>query len=37
MAQDAPRTLLIVDNDPTDVSLLRDQLGSVRRSPPFRV
>lgn len=37
MPQDAPRTLLIVDDDATDVSLLRDQLGSVRRSPPFRV
>src|SRR5262245_37088247 len=37
MGQDAPLTLLIVDDDATDVSLLRDQLGSVRRSPPFRV
>jgi DNA-binding response OmpR family regulator len=37
MAQDAPLTLLIVDDDATDVSLLRDQLSLVRRSPPFRV
>ena len=37
MPQDAPLTLLIVDDDTTDVSLLRDQLGLVHRSPPFRV
>ena len=36
MAQDAPLTLLIVDDDKTDVSLLRDQLAVVRRAPPFR-
>ena len=37
MAQDEPLTLLLVDDDATDVSLLRDQLGLVRRSPSFRV
>ena len=37
MAQDAPLTLLIVDDDPMDVSLLQDQLSLVRRTPPFRV
>jgi DNA-binding NtrC family response regulator len=37
MAQDAPLRLLIVDDDTMDVSLLHDQLGLVRRSPPFRV
>ena len=36
MAQDAPLRLLIVDDDAMDVSLLRDQLGTVRRSPAFR-
>ena len=30
-------TLLIVDDDPTDVALLRDQLSTVRRTPAFRV
>jgi len=37
MGQEAPLRLLIVNDDGTDVSLLRDQLSTVRGSPPFRV
>lgn len=37
MPEDEPLTLLIVDDDTVDVALLRDQLSTVRRSPPFRV
>lgn len=37
MTEDEPLTLLIVDDDAVDVALLRDQLSTVRRSPPFRV
>ena len=37
MTADAPIKLLVVDDDPTDVSLIRDQLAATRRTPPFRI
>jgi DNA-binding response OmpR family regulator len=36
MAHDGPLGLLIVDDDPMDVSLIRDQLAETGRTPGFR-
>jgi two-component system, cell cycle sensor histidine kinase and response regulator CckA len=37
MTDEGPLQLLVVDDDATDVSLIRDQLSMSGRTPPFRI
>ena len=37
MPQEPALRLLVVDDDPMDVSLIRDQLAGTGRTPPFRI